>query len=125
MDKLVSGFLYFPEPGWKDEWGGHTVYYQAKHDSSLDQNWKNARLAVDDLEPFHVNQFVPNHLSLFLKSANSHHAVSPLECPPGTARNTLNFNVLKAKGRSGQQLTCLLTRGRSGVGKAKRLISRS
>jgi hypothetical protein len=125
VGKLASGLLYLPEPGWKEEWGAHTVYYQAKHDHSLDQNWKNVRLNVDDLEPFHVNNVVRNHLCLFLKSANSHHALRALECPPGTARDMLNLNVLKAKGRSGQQLTRLRARGRSGVGKARRLIGRS
>jgi hypothetical protein len=97
-EKLVSALLYFPEPAWKEEYGGHTVYYRAKDDATLDANWDNARLDTNALEQVHTNTFEPNHLSIFLKSANSHHAVSPVACPPGSARNSLNFNVLTQRG---------------------------
>lgn len=96
--KLVSALLYFPSPEWDEGYGGDTVYYKAKR-GQID-NWRNDRLNVDDLEPFHVNRFVPNRLAVFLKSAHSHHAVSPITCPPEVARNSLNFNVYSVPGRA-------------------------
>ncbi|MGB5134262.1 MAG: 2OG-Fe(II) oxygenase [Prochlorococcaceae cyanobacterium] len=91
-DKLVSGLLYLPQPGWAKSYGGDTVFYRSKPGLQID-NWENKRLDVDLLEPAHVNLFIPNLFVLFLKSSVSHHAVSKISCPAHLARCSLNFNV--------------------------------
>jgi len=91
--KLVSLLLYFPEDGWKPEFGGTTDMYRAK-DSRQDRNWMNRNLEFDAVETVFSSAFLPNRLFGFVKSANSLHGVSPVTCGPDHLRLTFNFNVL-------------------------------
>jgi hypothetical protein len=94
-DKLVSLLLYFPDPEWRENYGGNTDFYRPKR-SDLEYNWDNRRVPVEELVPFHSSPFTPNRLVGFLKSRNSYHGVLPITCPDGMARNSLNINVLCA-----------------------------
>lgn len=119
--KLVSALLYFPDPLWEPSYGGDTVYYRAK-DGVIADNWRNLRLNQDDLQAFHVNRFAPNRLAVFLKSAHSHHAVDAIQCPPGMARNSLNFNVYANLSPIEQRLTRARMRGLTELSKLRRRV---
>jgi Rps23 Pro-64 3,4-dihydroxylase Tpa1-like proline 4-hydroxylase len=94
-DKLVSLLLYFPDPEWRENYGGNTDFFRPKR-SDLESNWHNRRVPFDEVVPFFSSPFTPNRLVGFLKSRNSYHGVQPITCPDGMARNSLNINVLCA-----------------------------
>jgi hypothetical protein len=93
-NKLASLILYFPDPKWQDNYGGSTEFYRPKN-RALDNNWDNRTVTFDDLVPFYRAPFVPNQLVVFLKSKNSYHGVTPITCPEGMSRNSLNINVMR------------------------------
>jgi 2OG-Fe(II) oxygenase superfamily len=92
--KLVSLILYFRDPKWQDSYGGSTEFYRPKN-RRLENNWDNRTVTFDDLVPFYRAPFVPNQLVVFLKSKNSYHGVTPITCPEGMSRNSLNINVMR------------------------------
>jgi 2OG-Fe(II) oxygenase superfamily len=120
-DKLVSLLLYFPDPAWREHYGGNTDFYRPKR-SELEHNWDNRRVPVEELVPFHSSRFAPNRLVGFLKSENSYHGVNPITCPDGMARNSLNINVLCATPPMAERIQNLVVRARS---KLKRMVLRS
>ena len=100
--KLFSLLMYFPEPGWKKEYGGGTDFYRAKVSANASKwtHWKTKHFhSKKDLETFHKDmtcfyaaEYKPNNLVGFVKAHNSYHAVSPLHCGEGMGRNCLNIN---------------------------------
>jgi Rps23 Pro-64 3,4-dihydroxylase Tpa1-like proline 4-hydroxylase len=120
-DKLVSLLLYFPDPEWRENYGGNTDFFRPKR-SNLESNWDNRRVPVEELVPFFSSPFTPNRLVGFLKSRNSYHGVQPITCPDGMSRNSLNINVLCATPSLVDYLQNLVVRARS---KFKRMVLRS
>jgi hypothetical protein len=94
-DKLVSIIAYFPPPGWKEEFGGGTVFLRAKKDlaslpwfrptmNRVSTEWSKEFFA--DMEPFKRAHYRRNFWVLFCKTINSFHAVEPIKCPAPLAR---------------------------------------
>jgi hypothetical protein len=93
--KLVSIIAYFPPPGWREEFGGGTVFLRAKADLAS-RPWfdpamnrvpaEHAKEFFSDMEPFERARYQPNSWVLFCKTINSFHAVEPIKCPPPLAR---------------------------------------
>jgi Rps23 Pro-64 3,4-dihydroxylase Tpa1-like proline 4-hydroxylase len=119
-DKLVSLLLYFPDPEWRENYGGNTDFFRPKK-SELEYNWDNRRVPVEEVVPFFSSPFTPNRLVGFLKSRNSYHGVKPITCPEDMARNSLNINVLCATPPLPDHLRNLAMRAGS---KLKRVIAR-
>ena len=111
-EKLVSCILYFAEPSWRAEWGGGTHYYRPRV-PSLRRNWHNRSVPFELLEPIFQQPFVPNRLAVFVKSRESYHAVPPLDCPEGVARNSLNFSIHRIRPRPLRKLARLHDRAAS------------
>lgn len=95
-EKLVTMMLYFPDPDWKESYGGGTVFYRPKS-PALRRNWSNYRVPFEDLSAVAVNQFIPNRLCIFIKSKDSYHGLPAITCPEGMARNSLNINIFRQK----------------------------
>jgi 2OG-Fe(II) oxygenase superfamily len=93
--KLLSLLLFFPQPGWREEWGGDTVLYRVRH-RAWERNWYNRRVPSAELEPVFQSRFSPNRLLGFVKARNSYHGVPPLACPGDASRTSLNVNVYDA-----------------------------
>lgn len=92
-EKLATLILYFAPPEWRREWGGGTLFYRPKDPAFL-RNWHNRRLPFDQVTPVLDNEFVPNRLFIFTKSADSFHGLPDINCPPDMARNSVNINLL-------------------------------
>ena len=92
-EKLATVLLYFTPPNWQPAWGGETLLYTPS-DPDLRRNWHNRRVPFDKAIPAFSNGYVGNRLFIFTKCAESLHGVPPIECPPDTARISLNINVL-------------------------------
>jgi len=91
-DKLVSCLLFFPQPSWRAEYAGGTVYYRPR-DAALASNWGNRTVPFEALEPVAALPFAANRLAVFVKSRDSYHGLPPLACDEGVVRNSLNFHV--------------------------------
>jgi hypothetical protein len=98
--KLVNIITYYPTPGWKEEFGGGTVFLRAKKDlTSLP--WFHPtmnRVPVScrkefgvDMEIFKRVHYQRNCWVLFCKTTNSFHAVEPVKCPEPLARRAFNM----------------------------------
>ncbi len=92
--KLVSLLMYFPDPAWRPEFGGGTVFYTPR-DRALGDNWENRMVSFDALETLETAAFGENRLAGFVKSKDSYHAVDPIACPEGMVRNSLNINIAR------------------------------
>jgi len=100
--KIFSLLLYFPEPGWKKEYGGGTDFYRVKEsaDASEWTHWETKKFHSKEdynyfkknMTCFHASEYKPNNLVGLVKSHNSYHDVCPLKCPEGMSRHCLNIN---------------------------------
>ncbi len=91
--KMIIMLLYFPDPQWRPEYGGGTDIYAPK-DSSKNKNWMNRHLEHDQVETLCSVPFTPNTLAGFVKSRDSWHGVSNVNCPPEMGRNSFIINYL-------------------------------
>lgn len=92
--KLASLLLYFPDPDWKEAYGGGTVLYRPGVGMKKG-NWENRTVPFGAVVAAETVDFVPNRLVVFLKSSISYHGVPPVPCPPAMARNSLNINYMR------------------------------
>ena len=92
VDKVLSFMLYFPQVGWKADWGGGTQTFQPL-ERKYDSNWSNSRLPRSHTELVFDGEFRANRLFFFAKSANSWHGVKRLSCPRETPRRSFNFSI--------------------------------
>ena len=90
--KLVSLLLYFPDQSWQNSYGGSTEFYRPKR-RSHENNWANRSQPFSEMLLLERFNFVPNRLVGFVKSRNSYHGVSPISCPEGMTRDSLNINI--------------------------------
>jgi hypothetical protein len=101
-EKLVSMIAYFPTPGWKEEFGGGTVFLRAKKDlTSLP--WYTPTMNrvpascrkefAADMELFKRADYRRNFWVLFCKTINSFHAVEPVKCPAPLARRAFTMTL--------------------------------
>lgn len=90
--KVATLVIAMPSPDaeWDPAWGGGTAIYR-----QTDQTQVIADYAAQpgDLERVHVYDYRPNHCVLFVKTAQSWHAVEPLTGPEGQWRNTVTINL--------------------------------
>lgn len=105
--KLVSMIVYFPPENWRADYGGGTVFLQAKTDLASRPWYKETMNRVPvadskaffaDMEPFFRAEYQRNSCVVFCKTNNSFHAVEPIKCPPGLARRAfvLGLKLLDA-----------------------------
>jgi len=109
--KLFSLLMYFPEPGWKKEYGGSTEFYRIKESADAEKwtHWETKKfnkeedynVFKEDMTSFYTAEYKPNNLAGFVKSHNSYHDVPPLQCPEGMSRNCLNVNFRIGGPKSG------------------------
>ena len=92
VNKLLSLIIYFPDPSWKESYGGGTKFYRTL-DPNLERSWDSGFITLDNLEVFDEAPYKPNYLVGFVKSNNSFHAMDPLLCPPDIVRDSLNINI--------------------------------
>lgn len=97
--KLASLLLYFPDPAWRPEYGGGTVFYRPGPGAPR-RNRANHTVPFEAVAPAATVDFVPNRLLVFLKSSISYHAVTPVTCPPAMLRNSVNISFLTPRGRA-------------------------
>jgi len=101
--KLVSIITYYPTPGWKEEFGGGTVFLRAKKDlTSLP--WFHPtmnRVPASCHKEFNVDMkifkrvhYQRNCWVLFCKTTNSFHAVEPVKCPEPLTRRAFNMTLI-------------------------------
>jgi hypothetical protein len=104
--KLVSMIVYFPPEGWREEYGGSTVFLRAKSDLSsrpwFDPTMNRIPLEASkaffaDMEPFQRSRYQGNTCVLFCKTINSFHAVEPIKCPPSMARRAFVMGLTLAE----------------------------
>jgi Rps23 Pro-64 3,4-dihydroxylase Tpa1-like proline 4-hydroxylase len=90
--KLATFVWHFPEQNWKPEYSGPTQFFKPKS-RKHDVNWSNFKLPFDEVETLHSSDAKANRLVMFAKTANSWHAVPPIECPEGVSRRVFIFNI--------------------------------
>lgn len=116
-NKLLSLIIYFPDPKWKESYGGGTKFYRTS-DPALEQSWDSEYITLDDLIAFDEAPYKPNYLVGFVKSSNSFHAMDPLQCPEEIVRDSLNINIYQTWPRN------LSWPERKSIGMLKRIRSR-
>ncbi|MEQ8443924.1 MAG: 2OG-Fe(II) oxygenase [Alphaproteobacteria bacterium] len=89
--KMATFVWHFPEPGWKDEFDGSTLFMTAKR-ARHNINWANFKLPFEELDVVLKSEARANRLVMFAKTGNSWHAVPPIECDPGVNRRVFIFN---------------------------------
>lgn len=97
VSKIATILLYFPDHGWKPEYGGGTHFFRMRGDGipgwfdpnmnrvpgeHLEQFWK-------DTETFFVSDYVPNTACMFCKSVDSFHAVGRIRAPENLSRRAV------------------------------------
>ena len=80
MTKYVSLLLYFPDPNWKDEYGGGTIMYKPKN-KLYNKNWSNNYIPLEYMNIINNFTYKKNRLVGFIKTANSWHGVEPIRQP--------------------------------------------
>ncbi len=90
--KLATFVWHFPERDWKPEYRGPTQFLKPKNPRH-NVNWSNSKLPFDEVETLHASEAKANRLVMFAKTANSWHAVPPIECPEGVVRRVFIFNI--------------------------------
>ena len=90
--KLATFVWHFPDRNWKPEYRGPTQFLKPKSPRH-NVNWSNFKLPFDEVETLHASEPRPNRLVMFAKTANSWHAVPPIECPDGVFRRAFTFNI--------------------------------
>jgi hypothetical protein len=89
--KVATFIWHFPEPGWKDEFEGSTLFMSAKRPKH-NINWANFKLPFEELDVIEKSEVRANRLVMFTKTGNSWHAVPPIECDTGVHRRVFIFN---------------------------------
>jgi hypothetical protein len=90
--KLLTLVIPIVRPGeWSPEWGGATEILIPK-DSSADLVDYQADF-TEFRSAAHQHKFLPNHVTAFMKTANSWHAVRQMTGPSGVFRRSLTVNV--------------------------------
>jgi len=90
--KMATFVWHIPERNWKPEFRGATHFVTPKN-AKYNANWSNFKLPFDEVEPLHISDAKQNRLIMFAKTANSWHAVPPIECPEGVWRRVFIFNI--------------------------------
>lgn len=89
--KMATFIWHFPEPGWKDEFEGSTLFMTAKR-ARHNVNWANFKLPFEELDVIEKSDVRANRLVMFAKTGNSWHAVPPIACDEGVHRRVFIFN---------------------------------
>ena len=92
LTKYLSLLLYFPDPEWKDEYGGGTVMYKPKN-KKHDKNWSNNYIPLNYMNEINSFSYKPNRMCGFIKTGNSWHGVEPIKQPKGMWRKALAINI--------------------------------
>jgi hypothetical protein len=97
VSKIATILFYFPQEGWRNEYGGGTHFFRFRDEQkpdwfdpnmnrvpreNLDQFWK-------DTEAFFVSNYAPNTACLFCKSVDSFHAIGRIRAPEGLSRRAV------------------------------------
>lgn len=89
--KLATFIWHFPDPNWRDEDQGATLFMTAKR-SIHNLNWANFKLPFEELDVLARSEVKPNRLVMFAKTANSWHAVPTVKCREDVLRRAFIFN---------------------------------
>lgn len=90
--KILTVLLYFAEHDWLESYGGGTEIYVPKF-SVLNKNWHNIDAPFELMNLWHTFKFVPNRLVFFVKSNNSWHGLSAINCPEDKLRKSLMITI--------------------------------
>ena len=88
--KIITMVIYFPQPDWKEEWGGQfeVLRHRERPEDDLDRLWPK----WDEVETVTAVPFRPNRLVIMRKTPNSLHGVRPIKGPAGIIRRTITIN---------------------------------
>jgi hypothetical protein len=89
--KLATFIWHFPEPGWRDEDQGATLFMTAKR-AQHNMNWANFKLPFEELDVLERSEVKPNRLVMFAKTGNSWHGVPTVMCGEHVMRRAFIFN---------------------------------
>ncbi len=92
ITKYISLLLYFPDPNWKNEYGGGTIMYEPKN-RKLNKNWSNNYVSLEHMNKINNFSYNRNRMVGFIKTANSWHGVEPIQQPKGMKRKALAINI--------------------------------
>jgi len=90
--KIITLVLTMDDGTWDKSWGGGTEISDVLSDKDY-FNVVNASLDFSKVAPIETIEFVPNQLSIFLKTHNSWHCVRPMSGPSEARRKTITINI--------------------------------
>ena len=94
--KVATLVLFFTDSIWREEAGGHTLFYRAKS-LPAKHNWSNKLLPKSHLQYVNCEVFGPNKGFLFKKTSTSYHAVNTIPSAPSKVRNSFSVSLWAEK----------------------------
>ena len=91
-EKIVTLVLTIDDGTWNSSWGGGTEINDVL-DESRYYNQANKSVGFEDVTTIKTINFLPNQLTIFLKTFNSWHCVRPMVGPTAARRKTITVNI--------------------------------
>ena len=91
-DKIVTLVLTLDDGTWNSNWGGGTEVNDVLDERKY-YNQANKSLGFEDVTTIRTINYIPNQLTIFLKTFNSWHCVRPMVGPSTARRKTITVNI--------------------------------